>query len=151
MLSFYGITKQAGKYLRPIVVIFKNEIVQYKFYSLNFVLGYFYLFTIHSSIAKSVPVSVFRSYFLSKSSFFIFTSQKRSRFAGKSFCRPLSNMGYIKIISKFYHIFHFIKNLFVIVIQISSFQHLENIYYSFHYGQQSRPSSQTWQKGQKAT
>ena len=65
----------------------------------QFCTGIFYLFTIYSSVAKGVPVSVFWFFgFFPKSQFFNFTSQKISRFGGKYLCRPLSNRGSIKYI-----------------------------------------------------
>ena len=44
MLSFYGIIKRACKYISPILIVFNNQIYQYKIYSLNCVLVYFILF-----------------------------------------------------------------------------------------------------------
>ena len=96
--SFNGITKQARKYHIPVSIFFKKQISQYTIYLLNSVLGYFYSFTMHSSIAKGTPISVFRFLvFFPKYQFFIFTSQNSSRFGGKSLYRPLSDRGFHKI------------------------------------------------------
>ena len=92
--------------------------------------GIFCLLTIYSSIAKSEPVSVLGFFcFSPKTPFFFFTSQKNSQFVVRFFF-PLSNRIPIKSISEFYHIFHLIKKI-KIIIQISSFQHLaKNITHS---------------------
>ena len=95
-LSFYCITKPARKYLSQIFNDFNNQISQHTIYSLNCVLVYFYLFTIHSFVGKSMPVSFFKFFYFSIISIFIFTSQKSSRCVGKSLCRPLSNRGTTK-------------------------------------------------------
>ena len=89
-LAFYDITKQAHKYLSPNLFVLKYQIAQYTINSLNYVLGYFYFLTIYSSVAKGVPVSVFRVY-----PFIIFTYQNSSPFVGKYLCIPLSNSRYI--------------------------------------------------------
>ena len=72
-LSFYGITKQARKYSSQTLIVLKNQSSQYTIYSFNFVLGYFYLFTIYSSVAKGVPILVLFCVFAFplKSPFFI--------------------------------------------------------------------------------
>ena len=80
---------------------------------------------------------------------FHFTSKKSSIFGGKYICRPLSIRVFFFFV--FYHIFHLIKYFFWkyhpnIIISIFGKK-----YYSFHYSQQNRPSSQTWQAEQKAT
>ena len=85
---------------------------------------FIYWFTIYSSIAKGVPVSVYWLFYFSKNPFFIFTFKKISWFVNKSLCGPLINREYIEnIISEFYNILHFIFCL-EIIIQISEFQHL---------------------------
>ena len=71
-LSLYCIKKQAHNYRSQNLIVFKNQISQYKIYLLNFVLGYFYLFTIYSPVAKGVPISVL--------SFFCFLQNLHFRF-----------------------------------------------------------------------
>ena len=140
-LSLYGITKWARKYYSPILILFKNKTAQYTIYFLN----------IYSSVSKDVPVSVFKFFcFFPKYQFFIFTSQKSSRFGGKSLCIPLINRVSIKYKNWVHHIFI----LSIFFPNESSKSHNFNIWkknYSFHYGQQNRPSSKTWQTEQKAT
>ena len=74
-LSLYVITKWVCKYRSLILIVFKNKIYQYTIYLFNYVMGFF---TMYSSIAKGVPVSVFSFFYFSYISIFDFLDIKRA-------------------------------------------------------------------------
>ena len=76
ILVHHGTVKQNSQ---PILNYFKNETPQYKIYSLNCILVYFYIKCIYSCVLKYVIIFCLMFFCISlKTPFSIFTFQKRS-------------------------------------------------------------------------
>ena len=92
----------------------------------------FYLFANYSSVAKVVPVSVFRFFTISIISILFLHIKIANDLEGNISVDPevieVPFKTYFRVLSYFL----FYQKIIESIIQISSFQHLANKYYSFH-------------------